>query len=553
MGPSARLVRLFIGHLEGELMCPVCLDVLVAPLRLPCDHSMCGTCTHRTVHEYGCCPVCKAPATMRAAQPSAPLTLLAQRFVGLRDATEHLVAAHLGASGAPDDFAADDASQPSRAAGATAEPLAGGDEADSAALDDMRVLITGVQQTCTHANAPAEPREISTDELAEAIARSKAAARSAQAACARAHAALSNAGTAGDEAAAEERVLMLATPSPASSQPPACAARTAQTSEQPTRTVRIAAGARSPAGGTRAATSTAAFRAELAEAGGGADAQALTRAPGIAGLEEWPPLPPLPPLPTSRARGGENGDDDDDDDELCCVCGSGESEEDNLIVFCAGCQLAVHQVCYAVASVPEGDWLCDRCALGPAEAARVRCAVCPSARGAFKRTEGGRWGGWMHVLCAQWIPGLGFRKADTLEAAAGVDVLLPARLKLSCALCAQRAHAAGGGVGVARALASATPTPSSACGSAKGKARQRPPATAADGEGRRSACVQCTLGRCLVAFHATCAQEAGCFMRIAEVCGPTGREKLIREILCPKHSAQVRACVAPRAAPTEVI
>ncbi|KAJ1624966.1 hypothetical protein T492DRAFT_598144, partial [Pavlovales sp. CCMP2436] len=102
-----------------------------------------------------------------------------------------------------------------------------------------------------------------------------------------------------------------------------------------------------------------------------------------------PPRPGAPPAalpvpspvsdpPALAGSGSGSGEEDvDEADELCCVCGTGDSEEANLIVFCNRCDLAVHQVCYAVQRVPAGDWLCDRCDQ-PAEAAEaVRCAVCP--------------------------------------------------------------------------------------------------------------------------------------------------------------------------------
>jgi origin recognition complex subunit 4 len=50
-------------------------------------------------------------------------------------------------------------------------------------------------------------------------------------------------------------------------------------------------------------------------------------------------------------------------DSLCIICSGGISEEGNQILLCDGiladgktCDLPVHQECYEVPEVPEGDW-----------------------------------------------------------------------------------------------------------------------------------------------------------------------------------------------------
>jgi hypothetical protein len=46
--------------------------------------------------------------------------------------------------------------------------------------------------------------------------------------------------------------------------------------------------------------------------------------------------------------GGEGERPGDEDDRACDVCGDKESFQDDMIVFCDGCDVAVHQLCYGV-------------------------------------------------------------------------------------------------------------------------------------------------------------------------------------------------------------
>jgi hypothetical protein len=67
-------------------------------------------------------------------------------------------------------------------------------------------------------------------------------------------------------------------------------------------------------------------------------------------------------LDVARPRARPRGDELEDDS--CRVCGRGDSEDVNLIVFCDSCNVAVHQDCYGVRFIPEGRWLCRTCEAG---------------------------------------------------------------------------------------------------------------------------------------------------------------------------------------------
>ncbi|THV50710.1 hypothetical protein BGAL_0139g00050 [Botrytis galanthina] len=83
--------------------------------------------------------------------------------------------------------------------------------------------------------------------------------------------------------------------------------------------------------------------------------------------------------------------EDDDEGAVCEICTKPDSVAPNKIIFCDGCPLIVHQKCYSVPKIPEGDWFCKKCqkARVAAEAARaaendgvgdsddeISCAVC---------------------------------------------------------------------------------------------------------------------------------------------------------------------------------
>ena len=75
------------------------------------------------------------------------------------------------------------------------------------------------------------------------------------------------------------------------------------------------------------------------------------------------------------------------------MCADGDCDDDNEILFCDRCDMAVHQECVGVDAVPAGDWYCSPCSMlisqghykqAPA-APQFACAVCWQTGGAMKR------------------------------------------------------------------------------------------------------------------------------------------------------------------------
>ncbi|PFH45479.1 hypothetical protein AMATHDRAFT_159553 [Amanita thiersii Skay4041] len=169
------------------------------------------------------------------------------------------------------------------------------------------------------------------------------------------------------------------------------------------------------------------------------------------------------------------------EDSTCAICDDSEGENSNAIVFCDGCNLAVHQDCYGVPYIPEGQWLCRKCTVSPEFP--VSCILCPNEGGAFKQTVTGDW---VHLLCAIWVPETRVANEVFMEPITGVDKISKQRWKLKCNIC----------------------------------------------EIKEGACIQCAKASCFTAFHATCARKEKLLMPMKST---QGTEPLVLTCYCERH------------------
>ncbi|KAF5529607.1 3 HAT complex component NTO1 [Fusarium mexicanum] len=200
------------------------------------------------------------------------------------------------------------------------------------------------------------------------------------------------------------------------------------------------------------------------------------------------PKPPQTHRPRSSSAAAVNGEPQggEEPDSKCAICDDGDCENTNAIVFCDGCNLAVHQECYGVPFIPEGQWLCRKCQLcGPSV---PTCIFCPNTDGAFKQTNSSKWA---HLLCAMWIPEVSLGNHTFMEPVMDVEKVPKNRWKLTCYICRQR----------------------------------------------MGACIQCGNKNCYQAFHVTCARRSRLFLKMKTSQGALAvlDGGMVLKAFCDKH------------------
>ncbi|XP_061372884.1 histone-lysine N-methyltransferase ATX3-like, partial [Gastrolobium bilobum] len=101
--------------------------------------------------------------------------------------------------------------------------------------------------------------------------------------------------------------------------------------------------------------------------------------------------------------------------ERCAICRWVEDWEDNKIIICNRCQIAVHQECYGAKNVQFTSWVCRVCETPDVER---ECCLCPVKGGALKPTDVEML--WVHVTCAWFRPEVLFQNHEAMEPATGI-------------------------------------------------------------------------------------------------------------------------------------
>ncbi|KAF4991892.1 hypothetical protein FGRMN_7540 [Fusarium graminum] len=182
------------------------------------------------------------------------------------------------------------------------------------------------------------------------------------------------------------------------------------------------------------------------------------------------PKPPQTHRPRSSSAAAVNGEPQggEEPDSKCAICDD------------------VHQECYGVPFIPEGQWLCRKCLL--CGRGVPTCIFCPNTDGAFKQTNSQKWA---HLLCAMWIPEVSLGNHTFMEPVMDVEKVPKSRWKLTCYICRQR----------------------------------------------MGACIQCGNKNCYQAFHVTCARRSRLFLKMKTSQGALAvlDGGMVLKAFCDKH------------------
>ncbi|KAJ5745593.1 hypothetical protein N7520_010775 [Penicillium odoratum] len=195
-----------------------------------------------------------------------------------------------------------------------------------------------------------------------------------------------------------------------------------------------------------------------------------------------PPQTHRPRSSSAAAVNGETAGPGEEQDSKCAICDDGDCENSNAIVFCDGCDLAVHQECYGVPFIPEGQWLCRKCQL--LGRGSTNCIFCPNTEGAFKQTTSSKWA---HLLCSIWIPEVSIGNPSLMEPVTDVEKVPRSRWKLMCYICKQKMGSS----------------------------------------------IQCSNKNCFVAFHVSCARRAQLYLKMK--IGHGLMDSHLLKAFCDKH------------------
>ncbi|EJW84360.1 hypothetical protein WUBG_04729 [Wuchereria bancrofti] len=120
---------------------------------------------------------------------------------------------------------------------------------------------------------------------------------------------------------------------------------------------------------------------------------------------------------------GANGYNIQPDQLICTLCLNQRAiVRNDEVIQCDKCGVAVHENCYITENIGDSEsdgsssstepWFCEACLYGLKEP--PYCELCPNRFGAFKKADIG--GGWVHLLCALYTPGITFGDVERLSA-----------------------------------------------------------------------------------------------------------------------------------------